>query len=37
MKEISKGDVFVLPVKNVTQLMINHYADAAEEPLPMAC
>ena len=35
MKEISKGDVFVLPVKNVTQLMINHYADAAEDHNPL--
>ena len=38
MKEISKGDVFTLPAKNVTQEMINHYADAAEEGrLLMAC
>jgi 3-hydroxybutyryl-CoA dehydratase len=35
MKEISKGDVFVLPAKNVTQLMINHYADAAEDHNPL--
>lgn len=35
MKEISKGDVFTLPVKNVTQEMINHYADAAEDHNPL--
>ena len=35
MKEISKGDVFVLPAKNVTQLMINHYADVAEDHNPL--
>lgn len=35
MKEISKGDVFVLPAKKVTQLMINHYADAAEDHNPL--
>ena len=35
MKEISKGDVYVLPAKNVTQLMINHYADAAEDHNPL--
>ena len=35
MKEISKGDVFTLPAKNVTQEMINHYADAAEDHNPL--
>ena len=35
MKEISKGDVFILPAKNVTQAMINHYADAAEDHNPL--
>lgn len=35
MKEINKGDVFTLPAKNVTQEMINHYADAAEDHNPL--
>ena len=35
MKEISKGDVFSLPAKQVTQDMINHYADAAEDHNPL--
>ena len=35
MKEISKGDVFILPAKNVTQAMINYYADAAEDHNPL--
>ena len=35
MKEISKGDVFTLPAKNVTQEMINRYADAAEDHNPL--
>ena len=35
MKEISKGDVFSLPVKRVTQDMINRYADAAEDHNPL--
>ena len=35
MREISKGDMFVLPAKNVTQSMINHYADAAEDHNPL--
>ena len=35
MKEISKGDVFTLPAKTVTQEMINHYADAAEDHNPL--
>ena len=35
MKEINKGDVFVLPAKKVTQKMINHYADAAEDHNPL--
>ena len=35
MKEINKGDVFTLPVKNVTQEMINRYADAAEDHNPL--
>ena len=35
MKEINKGDVFTLPAKNVTQEMINHYADAAEDRNPL--
>ena len=34
-KEISKGDVFILPAKNVSQAMINHYADAAEDHNPL--
>ena len=35
MKKISKGDVFSLPVKRVTQDMINRYADAAEDHNPL--
>jgi 3-hydroxybutyryl-CoA dehydratase len=35
MREISKGDVFVLPAKNVTQAMIDYYADAAEDHNPL--
>lgn len=35
MKEIIKGDVFTLPAKNVTQEMIHHYADAAEDHNPL--
>lgn len=35
MKEINKGDVFTLPAKCVTQEMINHYADAAEDNNPL--
>ena len=35
MKEISKGDMFTLPAKTVTQEMINHYADAAEDHNPL--
>ena len=35
MKEINKGDVFTLPAKNVTQEMINRYADAAEDHNPL--
>ena len=35
MQEINKGDVFTLPVKNVTQEMINCYADAAEDHNPL--
>ena len=35
MKEFSKGDVFSLPAKQVTQDMINHYADAAEDHNPL--
>ena len=35
MKKISKGDVFSLPVKQVTQDMINRYADAAEDHNPL--
>ena len=35
MKEISKGDVFSLPAKQVTQDMINRYADAAEDHNPL--
>ena len=35
MKEINKGDVFTLPAKYVTQEMINHYADAAEDYNPL--
>ena len=35
MREISKGDMFVLPAKNVTQSMINHYADAAVDHNPL--
>ena len=35
MKEINKGDVFTLPAKYVTQEMINHYADAAEDHNPL--
>ena len=35
MKKISKGDVFTLPAKHVTQAMICHYADAAEDHNPL--
>ena len=35
MQEINKGDVFTLPVKNVTQEMIGRYADAAEDHNPL--
>ena len=35
MKDINQGDVFTLPAKNVTQEMINHYADAAEDHNPL--
>ncbi len=35
MKEINKGDVFLLPEKNVTQDMINRYADAAGDHNPL--
>ena len=35
MQEINKGDVFTLPAKNVTQEMIDHYADAAEDYNPL--
>ena len=35
MKEISKGDVFILPAKTVTQAMIDRYADAAEDHNPL--
>lgn len=35
MKEIGKGDVFLLPGKQVTQDMINRYADAAEDHNPL--
>jgi len=35
MKEIKKGDVFTLPAKQVTQDMINRYADAAEDHNPL--
>ena len=35
MKKINKGDVFTLPEKNVTQDMINRYADAAEDHNPL--
>lgn len=35
MKEINKGDVFSLPVKQVKQDMIYHYADAAEDHNPL--
>jgi 3-hydroxybutyryl-CoA dehydratase len=35
MKEIDKGDLFSLPAKQVTQDMINHYADAAEDHNPL--
>jgi len=35
MNMINKGDVFTLPPKNVTQEMINHYADAAEDHNPL--
>jgi 3-hydroxybutyryl-CoA dehydratase len=35
MKEIDKGDMFSLPAKQVTQDMINHYADAAEDHNPL--
>ena len=35
MQEINKGDVFTLPAKNVTQEMINRYADAAEDHNPL--
>ena len=35
MKEINKGDVFTLPAKYVTQEMIHHYANAAEDHNPL--
>ena len=35
MKEFSKGDVFLLSAKLVTQEMINRYADAAEDYNPL--
>lgn len=35
MKEINKGEVFTLPAKYVTQEMIDHYADAAEDHNPL--
>ena len=35
MKEINKGDVFTLSAKQVTQDMINRYADAAEDHNPL--
>ena len=35
MREINKGDVFILPAKQITQDMINHYADAAEDHNPL--
>ena len=35
MKEINKGDVYTFPAKNVTQEMINRYADAAEDHNPL--
>ena len=35
MKEISKGEVFTLPAKHVTQAMICHYADASEDHNPL--
>ena len=35
MKEVNKGDVFTLPAKYITQEMINHYADAAEDHNPL--
>ena len=35
MKGISKGDVFLLSAKLVTQEMINRYADAAEDYNPL--
>ena len=35
MQKINKGDVYILPAKNVTQDMINHYADAAEDHNPL--
>ena len=35
MQKINKGDVYLLPAKNVTQDMINHYADAAEDHNPL--
>ena len=35
MKIINKGDVFTLPAKQITQDMINRYADAAEDHNPL--
>ena len=35
MKDINKGDVFTLPAKQITQDMINRYADAAEDHNPL--
>ena len=35
MREFTKGDVLVLPVKVVTQYMICRYADAAEDHNPL--
>ena len=35
MRDIKKGDVFILPAKQITQDMINRYADAAEDHNPL--
>ena len=35
MKDINKGDVFTLPAKQITQDMINRYADSAEDHNPL--